>query len=124
MRLEGKIAVLSGAGQGPGEGMGNGRATVIRFAAEGAMVLDGDRDLASAEESVALAATDPGACVAFQAELTREATLTAAIAAARDCLGRIDILHNNVGVSIAGGDASPLEITEEAFDRICAINLR
>src|SRR5262249_22531407 len=71
-----------------------------------------------------LAATDPGACVAFQADVTREATLTAAIAAARERWGRIDILHNNVGVSIAGGDASPLEITEEAFDPICAINLR
>jgi NAD(P)-dependent dehydrogenase (short-subunit alcohol dehydrogenase family) len=38
--------------------------------------------------------------------------------------GRIDVLHNNVGVSIAGGDAGPLEITEEAFDRVSAINLR
>jgi len=124
MRLEGKIAVVIGAGQGPGEGMGNGRATVLRFAAEGAMVLAVDRDLASAEETVAMAATDPGACVAFQADVTKEVTLAAAIAAARERWGRIDILHNNVGVSIAGGDASPLEITEEAFDRICSINLR
>ena len=46
------------------------------------------------------------------------------VAAARERFGRIDILHYNVGVSIAGGDAPPTEITEEAFDRVCAINLR
>jgi NAD(P)-dependent dehydrogenase (short-subunit alcohol dehydrogenase family) len=56
--------------------------------------------------------------------VTKERTLAAAIDAARSRWGRIDILHNNVGVSLAGGDASALEITEEAFDRICAINLR
>jgi NAD(P)-dependent dehydrogenase (short-subunit alcohol dehydrogenase family) len=65
-----------------------------------------------------------GDCVAFQADVTKEATLAAAMAAARERWGRIDVLHNNVGVSIAGGDAPPTEITEEAFDRICAINLR
>ena len=124
MRLEGKIAIVIGAGQGPGEGLGNGRATVLRFAAEGASVLAVDRDMASAEETAAMAAKAGGACVPFQADVTKEATLAAAIAAARGRWGRIDILHNNVGVSIAGGDAPPLEITEEAFDRICAINLR
>jgi len=56
--------------------------------------------------------------------VTKERTLAAAIKAAQDRWGKVDILHNNVGVSIAGGDASPLEITEEAFDRVCAINLR
>src|SRR5205085_3385047 len=65
-----------------------------------------------------------GVCVAFEADVTKEATLAAAIAAAREQWGQVDILHNNVGVSIAGGDASPTEITEEAFDRICAVNLR
>jgi NAD(P)-dependent dehydrogenase (short-subunit alcohol dehydrogenase family) len=56
--------------------------------------------------------------------VTKERTLAAAVKAAQDRWGKVDILHNNVGVSIAGGDASPLEITEEAFDRVCAINLR
>ena len=56
MRLQGKIAVVIGAGQGPGEGLGNGRATVLRFVAEGARVLAVDRDLASAEETAAMAA--------------------------------------------------------------------
>ena len=56
MRLAGKIAVVVGAGQSPGEGIGNGRATVLRFVQEGAHVLAVDRDLASAEETAALAA--------------------------------------------------------------------
>ncbi|HYM29818.1 MAG TPA: SDR family NAD(P)-dependent oxidoreductase [Candidatus Cybelea sp.] len=124
MRLKGKIAIVVGAGQGPGTGMGNGRATALRFAQEGARVLAVDRDLGSAEETAAMAAKDGGECLAFQADVTKEATLRAAVDAAHRRWGRIDILHNNVGVSIAGGDANPLEITEEAFDRVMAINLR
>ncbi len=124
MRLDGKTAIIVGAGQGPGEGMGNGRATALRFAREGARVLAVDRNLASAEETAAMARQEGGECIAFEADVTREQTLKAAIAAAEQRWGRVDILHNNVGVSIAGGDASPLEITEEAFDRVAAINLR
>jgi NAD(P)-dependent dehydrogenase (short-subunit alcohol dehydrogenase family) len=123
-RLEGKIAIVIGAGQGPGTGMGNGRATALRFAQEGATVFAVDRDLGSAEETVAMIAKEGGTAAACAADVTKEATLVAAIAAAHRRWGRIDILHNNVGVSIAGGDASPTEITEEAFDRIVAINLR
>jgi len=123
MRLHGKTAIVVGAGQSPGEGMGNGRATVIRFVQEGARVLAVDRELASAEETVALAAKH-GECAAFAADVTSESAIAAAIAAAEKRWGRIDILHNNVGVSVAGGDASPTEITVDAFDRIVAINLR
>jgi len=124
MRLKDKIAIIVGAGQSPGEGLGNGRATALRFVQEGAKVLAVDRDLASAEETARLAGKEGGECIAFEADVTKERTLAAAIKAAQDRWGKIDILHNNVGVSIAGGDASPLEITEEAFDRVCAINLR
>ena len=121
MRLRDKVAVVIGAGQGPGEGLGNGRATVMRFAQEGARVLAVDRDLASAQETVRQAG---GECVAFEADVTRERALANAVHAAKERWGRIDILHYNVGLSLAGGDATPLEITEEAFDRIVAINLR
>ena len=124
MRLQGKTAIVIGAGQGPGTGMGNGRATVLRFAQEGAKVMAVDRDLASAQETVAMIKPAGNGCFAFEADVTREATLAAAIAEAKSRFGRIDILHYNVGVSIAGGDASPTEITEEAFDRVIAINLR
>jgi NAD(P)-dependent dehydrogenase (short-subunit alcohol dehydrogenase family) len=124
MRLAGKIAVVVGAGQSPGEGIGNGRATVLRFAQEGARILAVDRDLASAEETAALAANDGGECVAFQADVTREATLLAAMQEAVRRWGRLDILHNNVGVSVGGGDKPLDELTEEAYDRVSAINLR
>ena len=124
MRLEAKTAIVIGAGQGPGEGMGNGRATVLRFAEEGAKVMAVDRDIASAEETVAMVKQRDGQCVAFEADVTKEVTLGAAVAAAHKSWGRIDILHYNVGVSIAGGDAPLLDFTEDAFDRISAINLR
>jgi NAD(P)-dependent dehydrogenase (short-subunit alcohol dehydrogenase family) len=124
MRLKDKVAVVIGAGQGPGEGMGNGRATVIRFAQEGANVLAVDNRLASAEETVGLTRQHPGKCAAFAADVTKEASLVACFAEAKRRFGRIDIMHYNVGVSLGGGDAPLDEITEEAFDRICAINLR
>jgi NAD(P)-dependent dehydrogenase (short-subunit alcohol dehydrogenase family) len=123
MRLKDKVAIVIGAGQSPGEGMGNGRATVLRFVQEGATVMAVDRDLGSAEETVAMA-RQHGRCVAFEADVTKEKTLAAMVASAKDQFGRIDVLHYNVGLSIAGGDASPTEITEEAFDRVTAINLR
>ncbi len=124
MRLESKIAIIIGAGQSPGDGLGNGRATALRFAQEGARVLAVDRNLASAEETAAMVRKEGGECVPYAADVTQEHTLAAAIAAAQQRWGRVDILHNNVGVSLAGGDAAPLEITEEAFDRVSAINLR
>jgi len=124
MRLEDKIAIVVGAGQSPGEGMGNGRATVLRFAQEGAKVLAVDNNLASAEETAAMASQSPGECIAFQADVMREASLAAMVEAARARWGRIDVLHYNVGVSIAGGDAPLDQVSEAAFDRIAAINLR
>jgi len=107
-----------GAGQSPGEGMGNGRATVLRFVQEGAKVLAVDNNLASAEETAAMARQTGGECVAFEADVTREATLKAMVEAARQRWGRVDILHYNVGLSLAGGDAPLDEFTEAAFDRI------
>jgi NAD(P)-dependent dehydrogenase (short-subunit alcohol dehydrogenase family) len=124
MRLRDKIAIVIGAGQSPGEGLGNGRATCLRFAQEGAKVLAVDNRLASAELTAALVGKEGGDCIAYEADVTREQTLAAVMAEAQRRWGRIDILHYNVGMSIAGGDAPPTEITEEAFDRICAVNLR
>jgi NAD(P)-dependent dehydrogenase (short-subunit alcohol dehydrogenase family) len=124
MRLKDKIAIVIGAGQSPGEGMGNGRATVLRFVEEGATVLAVDNNISSAEETAAMARARSGECVAFEADVCRESTLAAMADAARQRWGRIDVLHYNVGVSIAGGDAPLEEITEAAFDRIATINLR
>src|SRR5690242_6257309 len=124
MRLKDKIAIVVGAGQSPGEGMGNGRATVLRFAQEGANVLAVDNNLSSAEETVVMARHSGGECVAFRADVANESTLAAMVEATRQRWGRVDVLHYNVGVSIAGGDAPIDEITEAAFDHIATINLR
>src|ERR1700750_2101887 len=96
MRLKDKVAIVVGAGQSPGEGMGNGRATVLRFAQEGSSVMAVDNNLASAEETVAMVRQAGAACVAFEADVAKEATLAAMVEAARQRFGRIDILHYNV----------------------------
>ena len=124
MRLKGKVAIVIGAGQSPGEGMGNGRATALTFAREGAKVLCVDHHVASAQETVDMIAAKDGTAAACKADVTRDAEIKAMVADAMTRWGRIDILHNNVGVSLAGGDAELLSITEEAFDRCVAINLK
>jgi NAD(P)-dependent dehydrogenase (short-subunit alcohol dehydrogenase family) len=124
MRLSNKVAMVVGAGQSPGETLGNGRATAILFAREGAKVLAVDRDIRGAEQTAALIREVGGEVEAFEADVVSEEALRLAVA---DCIGRwgrLDILHNNVGISVAGGDASPTEITQEAFDRIMTVNLR
>ncbi len=124
MRLQDRIAIVVGAGQGPGEGMGNGRATALTFAREGARVLCVDHHLASAQETVDMIAAKDGTAAAFKADVTKNAELKAMVENAHARWGRIDILHNNVGVSLAGGDAELLDFTEEALERCVAINLK
>jgi NAD(P)-dependent dehydrogenase (short-subunit alcohol dehydrogenase family) len=124
MRLKDKVAIVVGAGQSPGEGIGNGRATALVFAREGAKVLCVDNRLESAQETVDIIAKSQGTALAFKADVTKEADIKKMVAEAHGKWGRIDILHNNVGVSISGGDAELDKITEEAFDRCVAINLK
>lgn len=123
-RLKDKVAVILGAGQSPGDAIGNGRATVIRFLQEGARVLAVDRDPQSARTSIDMANSSAKDAFACEADVTRSESLREAIAMAMDRWGRIDILHYNVGVSVAAGDG-PLEVvTEDVFDRVMAVNLR
>jgi NAD(P)-dependent dehydrogenase (short-subunit alcohol dehydrogenase family) len=124
MRLKDRIAIVVGAGQSPGEGMGNGRATALTFAREGASVLCVDHNLASAQETVDMIGAKGGIAVAFKADVTRVTEIKAMVAEAQSRWGRIDILHNNVGVSLAGGDTELPDFTEEALDRCVAINLK
>ena len=124
MRLLDKVAIVIGAGQSPGEGMGNGRATALTFAREGAKVVCVDHNLASAQETVDIIGRNQGTAVAFKADVTKEAQIKAMVADTHARWGRIDVLHNNVGVSLSGGDAELADITEEAFDRCVAINLK
>ncbi|WP_277185421.1 SDR family NAD(P)-dependent oxidoreductase [Caballeronia sp. BR00000012568055] len=123
-RLEGKVAVVIGAGQAPGEGIGNGRAAAVRFAREGARVLAVDRSIESAEETAAMIRAEGFEAVAFGADVTRQNELVQAIYGAKERWGSLDVLHNNVGVSLGGGDADLMDITEDKFDNICRINLR
>jgi NAD(P)-dependent dehydrogenase (short-subunit alcohol dehydrogenase family) len=123
-RLDDKTAIIIGAGQSPGQGVGNGRATALRFAQERAKVLAVDRDLASASETAAMVRAEGGVCEAFQADVTRSDDLAAAVAKVVQTWGRLDILYYNVGVSIAAGDHPLLEITDDQFDLVSTINLR
>jgi NAD(P)-dependent dehydrogenase (short-subunit alcohol dehydrogenase family) len=123
-RLADKIAMVVGAGQSPGAGMGNGRATALLFAREGAVVVCVDRTLDAAEETAALVREEGNAASAVAADITSEEQVERAVEAALAEHGRIDVLHNNVGVSLAGGDAPLEDITESAFDTVFAINLR
>ena len=123
-RLEGKVALVVGAGQTPGETIGNGRATAVLFAREGARVACLDRDPSAAEATAAAIAEEGGQALPLCADVTDEAALAEAIGTCASRWGALDVLHNNVGVSIAGGDAPVTEIEAEAFDRVMAINLR
>ena len=124
LRLDGQAAIVVGGGQTPGQTIGNGRATAITYARAGARVLVADRDLDAAAATVAEITAEGGDAVTFRADVTDEADIAAMVADACDRWGRLDILHNNVGISVAGGDAEISKIEGEAFDRIMAINLK
>lgn len=122
MRLEGKVGIVVGAGQSPGETIGTGRAAAIVFAREGAKVMLADRDLGSARESAEMIAGEGGVAECVTADWTDAADCKAIAAACLEAWGRIDFLQNNVG--IGAGDDGPLKLTEDAFDRIIAVNLK
>lgn len=122
-RLANKVAIVVGGGQTPGQTVGNGRATAVLFAREGARVLVVDRDLIAAEDTVAAILDEGGEAFAFRAEVTVEADIVAMVAECVERWGRLDILHNNVGISITGGDAPVIDIDADAFTRITAVNL-
>ena len=124
LRLDGQAAIVVGGGQTPGQTIGNGRATAVTYARAGARVLVADRDLDAAAATVAEITAEGGDAVPFRADVTDEADIAAMVADACDRWGRLDILHNNVGISVAGGDAEISKIEGEAFDRIMAINLK
>jgi NAD(P)-dependent dehydrogenase (short-subunit alcohol dehydrogenase family) len=123
-RLEGQVVLLVGAGQTPGHAVGNGRASALVYSREGATVICVDRELAAAEETVALIEDEGNAAFALAADVTSEAAVEAMVAASLERAGRIDVLHNNVGAGLALGDAPVTEISVEAFDKVMALNLR
>ncbi len=119
-RLANKVAIVTGGGS-RGPGLGNGKATSILFAREGARVLCVDSAVERAEETVKEIATEGGEASAFAADVTRAADCRAMVAAAIDRYGGLDILHNNVGVESRAGI---LEVTEDEWDRVMAVDLK
>jgi NAD(P)-dependent dehydrogenase (short-subunit alcohol dehydrogenase family) len=121
MRLKDKVAIVVGAGQTPGETIGNGRATAILFAREGAKVVLADRRRNSAEETRALIEAEGGQACAVEADVTREDDCRRLVERCVETYGRVDVLHNNVG--IGAGDAGPHNVEIDAFERIFRVNL-
>src|SRR5438270_10177106 len=122
MRLKDKVAIVIGAGQTPGETIGNGRAAAILFAREGARVLLVDRRLDSARETAEIIAGEGGRAECVEADWTSRADCERFATACLESFGRVDFLHNNVGIGT--GDADPLQVDEDTFDRIMTVNLK
>jgi NAD(P)-dependent dehydrogenase (short-subunit alcohol dehydrogenase family) len=119
-RLQDKIAIVTGAGC-VGPGWGNGRATCVRFAEEGAKIFAVDRDLASVAETVERVKAAGGEIEVRQCDVTDSKSVAAMVAACLKRFGRIDVLVNNVGGSAAGG---PVEMAEEVWDAQVDFNLK
>ena len=119
-RLAGKVAMVVGAGSS-GPGWGNGKATAVLFAREGARVFCVDINLAAAEETVALIRGEGGAAEACRADVSKAAEVETMVASCLEAFGRIDVLDNNVGILEVGG---PVEASEESWDRVLDVNLK
>jgi NAD(P)-dependent dehydrogenase (short-subunit alcohol dehydrogenase family) len=125
--LVGKVAIVTGAGTIPGpqdvESLGNGRATAMLYANEGARVLAVDKDQASALETQRRIEKDGGICKVFQADVSDAAACRKMVDACLQHFGRIDILHNNVGINQPkpGGIT---DVEEEVWDIVMNVNLK
>jgi NAD(P)-dependent dehydrogenase (short-subunit alcohol dehydrogenase family) len=119
-RLKGKTAMVVGAGS-IGPGWGNGKATAVTFAREGAQVFCVDRNTSAAEETAKIITGEGGKAKAFTADVSRAAEVEAMVAACLKTFGRIDVLDNNVGIAEMGG---VVEVTEAEWDRVFAVNLK
>ena len=119
-RLKDKVALVVGAGS-IGPGWGNGKATAVAFAREGAKVFCADINPAAAQETADLIAKESGEAKACKADVSKAADVAAMVETCRAAYGRIDILDNNVGIAEVGG---VVELPEEAWDRVMAVNLK
>jgi NAD(P)-dependent dehydrogenase (short-subunit alcohol dehydrogenase family) len=119
-RLQDKVAIVTGAGS-VGPGWGNGRATAVRFAEEGAQVFAVDRDLERLEETVARVREIGGSIATHACDVTDAGSVSAMVQACIAAWGRLDVLVNNVGGSARGG---PVEMSEEVWDAQVDFNLK
>jgi NAD(P)-dependent dehydrogenase (short-subunit alcohol dehydrogenase family) len=118
-KLDGRVAVIVGAGQTPGRNIGNGHATALTFAREGARLVLVDRDR---DRAAATAAEIDGDAVVVAADISADDGPDSVVTAAVEAFGGIDIVHNNVGIGL--GDGPPHRLTDDAYDRIMDVNLR
>jgi len=116
--MEGRIVMVTGAGS-VGPGWGNGKAAAALYAREGASILAVDRNLQAAEQTRDLIRAEGGVCEAIAADVTKAADVQACVEMAMTHFGRIDVLHNNVGIAEVGG---PVETSQESWDRVIAVN--
>jgi NAD(P)-dependent dehydrogenase (short-subunit alcohol dehydrogenase family) len=119
-RLQDRVAIVTGAGC-VGPGWGNGRATAVLFAREGAKILAVDKSASAMEETLDRVRQVGGLIEPHLCDATDGASVAAMVEACRTHFGRIDILVNNVGGSAAGG---PVELTEAAWDAQVDYNLK
>jgi len=120
-RLKDKVAIVVGAGSTLGDTMGNGRAAAILFAREGASVALVDYSGDSAEKTKQMIDEEGGESFVVQADVTRAVDCQRMADACAEKYGRIDILHNNVGI---GGGGGPVELSEEVWDKVVDTNLK
>lgn len=119
-RLQGKVAVVMGAGS-IGSGWGNGKATAVVFAREGAQVVCVDVNESAANETADIINSEGFEAVALRADVTKSDHIKAVVDATLAKYGRIDVLDNNVGIVSTGG---VVETTEAEWDRVFDINLK
>lgn len=119
-RVKGKVAIVTGAGS-IGPGMGNGKAAAILYAREGAQVMLVDYNLKAAEETRSLIDKEGGDCITFKADVTKSTDCKNLVEKCVQTYGKINILHNNVGIEIPGGVD---EMSEEDWDKTMRVNLK
>jgi NAD(P)-dependent dehydrogenase (short-subunit alcohol dehydrogenase family) len=119
-RLAGKVALVTGAGQVPGQNIGNGRATAILFAREGARVALVDRERSSAEETAREVEAAGGEAIVIEGDVSVEEDCRAAVAACVDGLGSLDIVHHNVGIGTGDGWCEWIDL--QAWETIMRVN--
>jgi len=119
-RLKDKVAIVTGAGS-VGPGWGNGKATSVLFAREGAKVFAVDINRNAVEETQGIIQEEGGVCEVYTADVTKTDQVQALVGKCVELFGRIDILHNNVGIVEVGGC---VETSEESWDRVQVVNLK
>jgi NAD(P)-dependent dehydrogenase (short-subunit alcohol dehydrogenase family) len=119
-RLQDKVIIVTGAGS-IGPGWGNGKATAVLYAREGAKVIANDLNLAAAEQTAGLIRAEKGTVLPVGGDVSNSEDVQRLISLALNSFGRIDGLHNNVGIVEVGG---PEELSESNWDRLIAVNLR